>query len=298
MQHNVSERLKEYLLLIRLPNVFTVPSNILAGYFAAITLAEADSAHLVALVAPSCLLYVAGIVLNDYFDIEIDKRERPFRPLPSRNISKRYALSLVIVALLIANVIALILGPTSLALSLALTLVIIAYNYRLKHGPLGPFAMGAARLLNVIFGASLVLPYISNHSLAIVGTAAASLFLYVTAITILSKKEAGNERPNSTLAFLMILGVISAVAALGLLLQLQWAFLLNLSIFAAVMIITFKQHLLNALPSVQKAVRNMVISIIILDSVFVTGTAGLPYGLATLLLIAPAVVLAKKLYVT
>ena len=83
MQHNVSKRLKEYLLLIRLPNVFTVPSNILAGYFAAITLAEADSAHLVALVAPSCLLYVAGIVLNDYFDIEIDKRERPFRPLPS-----------------------------------------------------------------------------------------------------------------------------------------------------------------------------------------------------------------------
>jgi hypothetical protein len=49
---------------------------------------------------------------------------------------------------------------------------------------------------------------------------------------------------------------------------------------------------------VQKAVRNMVISIIIIDSVFVTGTAGLPYGLATLLLIAPAVVLAKKLYVT
>ena len=298
MQHNVSERLKEYLLLIRLPNVFTVPSNILAGYFAAITLAEADGVHIAALVVSSGMLYVAGIVLNDYFDIEIDKRERPFRPLPSRNISKRYALSLVIVALLIANVIALILGPTSLALSLALTLVIIAYNYRLKHGPLGPFAMGAARLLNVIFGASLVLPYISNHSLAIVGTAAASLFLYVTAITILSKKEAGNERPNSTLAFLMILGVISAVAALGLLLQLQWAFLLNLSIFAAVMIITFKQHLLNALPSVQKAVRNMVISIIILDSVFVTGTAGLPYGLATLLLIAPAVVLAKKLYVT
>jgi hypothetical protein len=83
-----------------------------------------------------------------------------------------------------------------------------------------------------------------------------------------------------------------------LLLQLQWTFLLNLSIFATVMIITFKQHLMKALPSVQKAVRNMVISIIILDSVFVTGTAGLPYGLATLLLIVPAVVLAKKLYVT
>jgi 4-hydroxybenzoate polyprenyltransferase len=298
LQHHVSQRLKEYLLLIRLPNVFTVPSNILAGYFATITLAEADSVHLVALVISSGLLYIAGIILNDYFDIEIDKRERPFRPLPSGNISKRHALSIAIIALLIANTISLLLGPTSFALSLALTLAIIAYDYRLKHGLLGPFAMGAARLLNVIFGASLVLPYLSNHSYGIVGAAAASLFLYTIAIIILSKKEAGNERPNSILVFLIVFSVISALAALGLLVQLQWAFLLNLSIFATVMIVTFKQHLMKEVPSVQKAVRNMVISIIILDSVFVTGTAGLPYGLATLLLIAPAVFLAKKLYVT
>jgi hypothetical protein len=292
LQHHVGQRLKEYLLLIRLPNVFTVPSNILAGYFAAITVAEADGMDIAALVTSSCLLYVAGIVLNDYFDIEIDKRERPFRPLPSGNISKRHALSIAVIAVLVANTIALILGPTSLALSLALTLAIIVYDYRLKHGLLGPFAMGAARFLNVNLGASLVLTYVSNHSYAIVGVAAASLFVYIIAITILSKKEAGNEKPNTILAFLMVFGVISVVAALGLLLQLQWTFLLNLSI------ITFKQHLMKALPSVQKAVRNMVISIIILDSVFVTGTAGLPYGLATLLLIVPAVVLAKKLYVT
>ncbi len=299
MQHNVGQRLKEYLLLIRLPNVFTTPSNILAGYFAAVTVAEADSVHLIALMVSSGLLYVGGIVLNDYFDVEIDKRERPSRPLPSGNISKRHALAIAMVALLIANTIALALGPLSLAVSLALTFAIIAYNYRLKHGLSGPFAMGGARFLNVIFGASPVLLYANNHSYAIVGVAAASLFLYIVAITILSKKEAGNERPNSTIAFLMVFGVISAVAALGLLLlHLQWAFLLNLSIFAAVMIVTFKQHLTKELPSVQKAVRNMVISIIILDSVFVTGTAGLPYGLATLLLIAPAVLLAKKLYVT
>jgi UbiA prenyltransferase family len=295
----VSQRLKKYLLLIRLPNVFTTPSNILAGYFAAaFTVGEADGAHLTALMVSSGLLYIAGIVLNDYFDIEIDKRERPSRPLPSGKIAKRHALAIAIVALLIANTIALLLGPASLAVSLALTLTIIAYDYRLKHGLSGPFAMGGTRFLNVIFGASPVLLYINNHSYAIVGAAAASLFLYIVAITILSKKEAGNQRPNSTVVFLMVFGVISAVAAMGLLLQLQLVFLLNLSIFAAVMIVTFKQHLAKELPSVQKAVRNMVISVIILDSVFVTGTAGLPYGLATLLLIAPAVVLAKKLYVT
>ena len=298
MQNNVSQRLKEYLLLIRLPNVFTAPSNILTGYFAAVTVAEANSVHLTALMVSSGLLYIGGIVLNDYFDVEIDKRERPFRPLPSGNISKRHALAIAIVAILIANTIALMLGPISFAVSLVLTFAIIVYDYRLKHGPSGPFAMGSARFLNVIFGASPVLLYLNNHSYAIVGTAAASLFLYIVAITLLSKKETGNERPNSTIVFLMVFGVISAVATLGLLLQLQWAFLVNLSIFAVVMIVTLRQYLMKELPSVQKAVRNMVISVIILDSVFVSGTAGLLYGLATLLLIAPAVILAKKLYVT
>lgn len=270
----------------------------MAGYFAAVTVAQADVPHLIALMVSSGLLYVGGIVLNDYFDIEIDKRERPSRPLPSGNISKRHALAIAMVALLFANTIAFVVGPMSLLVSLALTFAIIAYDYRLKHGLLGPFAMAGARFLNVIFGASPVLLYINNHSYAIVGAAAATLFVYIVAITILSKKEAGNERPNSTMASLMIFGVISGIAALGLVLQLQLAFLLNLSIFAVVMIITIKQHLAKELPSVQKAVRNMVISIIIIDSVFVTGTVGLPYGLATLLLIVPAVVLAKKLYVT
>lgn len=301
MQYHVSQRVKEYLQLIRLPNVFTTPSNILAGYFAAVTTtaaAEADGVHLIAIMVSSGLLYIAGIVLNDYFDIEIDKKERPSRPLPSGKISKGYALTIAIVALLIANIIALIVGPISLAISLALTLLIIAYDYQLKYSVLGPFAMGGTRSLNVIFGASPVLLYTDNHSVAIVAAAAASLFFYVSSITILSKKEVGKERPNSTLVILIVFGVILAIVPLGMLLQFEWTFLLNLSIFAGVTIVTFRQYIAKEVPSVQKAVRNMVISIIILDSVFVTGTAGLPYGLATLLLIAPVVVLAKKLYVT
>lgn len=301
MQYHVSQRLKEYLQLIRLPNVFTTPSNILAGYFAAVTTtaaAEADGVHLIAIMVSSGLLYIAGIVLNDYFDIEIDKKERPSRPLPSGKISKGYALTIAIVALLIANIIALVVGPISLAISLALTLLIIAYDYQLKYTVLGPFAMGGTRSLNVIFGASPVLLYTDNHSVAIVAAAAASLFFYVSSITILSKKEVGKERPNSTLVILIVFGVILAIVPLGMLLQFEWTFLLNLSIFAGVTIVTFRQYIAKEVPSVQKAVRNMVISIIILDSVFVTGTAGLPYGLATLLLIAPVVVLAKKLYVT
>jgi 4-hydroxybenzoate polyprenyltransferase len=301
LQHHIGARLRQYLLLVRLPNAFTAPTNVLAGYFAATPPAEASGGHLAALMVSSGLLYIAGIALNDYFDIEIDKRERPSRPLPSGNVPKKHAMAIALIALAAANATTLLAaGPVGLVVSLALTAMIIAYDYRLKHTAAGPFAMGGSRFLNVILGTS---PAISVALLAGAGVeleiavfAASSLFVYVVAITLLSKKEVGSERP-SLLPSLMIFATIVAIAAIGLP-SLRWEFLISLSVFATVMIITFRQHLAASSPSVQKAVRNMVISIIILDSVFVSGTAGLPYGLATLLFIAPAVVLAKKLYVT
>jgi hypothetical protein len=42
----------------------------------------------------------------------------------------------------------------------------------------------------------------------------------------------------------------------------------------------------------------MVTSIVILDSVFVAGTADLFFGLATMVFIVPAFVLGKRMYVT
>ena len=38
------------------------------------------------LAAASALFYSAGMVLNDVFDIELDREEQPYRPLPSGRI--------------------------------------------------------------------------------------------------------------------------------------------------------------------------------------------------------------------
>jgi hypothetical protein len=287
--------------LVRLPNAFTAPSNVLAGYFVTTPTTETNGLHLTALMVSSGLLYIAGIVLNDYFDIEIDRKERPSRPLPSGSVPKRHALYMAIAALVSANAIAFSAGPASLAVSLALTATIIAYDYRLKHTIAGPFAMGGSRFLNVILGASPAIPvalFADNiASLGLTLFAAASLFTYVVAITLLSRNEVGSERPSSFPIYI-VSALIVAIFALGLLLTLQLSFLLNLSIFGIVVALTFKRYILAGTPCVQKAVRNMVLSIIILDSVFVSGTAGLPYGLATMLLLLPAIALSKKLYVT
>ena len=309
--HGRIGKLRQYLLLVRLPNVFTTPSNILVGYLATTPPAEADGFHLAALMVSSGLLYIAGIVLNDYFDVEVDRRERPSRPLPSGSISKERAMSIALIALAAANAIALAVSPASLAVSAALTAAIIAYDYRLKRSPAGPFAMGSTRFLNVILGASPALSAAvasGGRAVPVPGIwaaaifAATSLFVYIIAIMILSKKEAGNEKPNTSAAFSIIFAMIASIALAGIfLLQLQWVFLINLMIFAAVIIATYKRLITESSPDsnlVQQAIKNMVISIIILDSVFVSGMAGFPYGMATLVLIAPAILLAKKLYVT
>lgn len=304
-------KLRQYLLLVRLPNVFTTPSNILVGYLATTPPAEANGFHLAALMVSSGLLYIAGIVLNDYFDVEVDRRERPSRPLASGSISKERAMSIALIALAAANAIALAVSPASLAVSAALTAAIIAYDYRLKRSPAGPFAMGSTRFLNVILGASPALSAAvasGGRAVPVPGIwaaaifAATSLFVYIIAIMILSKKEVGNEKPNTSAAFSIIFAMIASIALAGIfLLQLQWVFLINLMIFAAVIVATYKRLITESSPDsnpVQQAIKNMVISIIILDSVFVSGMAGFPYGMATLVLIAPAILLAKKLYVT
>lgn len=310
--HGRIGKLRQYLLLVRLPNVFTTPSNILVGYLATTPPAEANGFHLAALMVSSGLLYIAGIVLNDYFDVEVDRRERPSRSLASGSISKERAMSIALIALAAANAIALAVSPASLAVSAALTAAIIAYDYRLKRSPAGPFAMGSTRFLNVILGASPALSAAvasGGRAVPVPGIwaaaifAATSLFVYIIAIMILSKKEVGNEKPNTSAAFSIIFAMIASIALADIfLLQLQWVFLINLMIFAAVIVATYKRLIITeSSPDsnpVQQAIKNMVISIIILDSVFVSGMAGFPYGMATLVLIAPAILLAKKLYVT
>jgi len=270
---------------------------VLAGYFATTLPGDAGGMQLLALMVSSGLLYVAGIALNDYFDIEIDRKERPSRPLPSGNIPKKHAIIIALAAMVAANAMTFVVGPASLAISLAITAVVIAYDYRFKHTLAGPFAMGGARFLNVVLGASPAI-LLAGAGLQVAFIAAASMFLYVVAITLLSRKEVGSEKPG-LFPFSIVFVLIAGIAAVGFtIMTMRSEFLISLSIFVAVMAITFRRHIATSSPSAQKAIRNMVISIIILDSVFVSGTAGILYGLATLLLVVPAVLLAKKLYVT
>ncbi|HYX55747.1 MAG TPA: UbiA family prenyltransferase [Nitrososphaeraceae archaeon] len=303
---------RQYIILVRLPNIFTAASNILSGYFTIVATVSSSFInlhllYLVGLMTSSSLLYLAGIVFNDYFDIEIDKKERLTRPLPSGKITKRKALTIAISSMIAANVITLVINWTSFIIAIILTTIIIAYDYGLKHNNItGPIIMGLARSINVILGASpalsmLLLSVTASKMLLFI---AISLFLYIVAISILSKKEVSGKATNliiiSSLSIVFV--DIAAIAIAGLIGIFQPAVFAFLVLFSVVMIITFRpilRGLDNLAPiHIRDIIKNMIISIIILDSVFVSGLIGLPYGLATLLLLVPSVLLSRKLYLT
>lgn len=311
--------LRQYLILVRLPNVFTAPSNVLTGYLAAVVpAANADALQLFLLLLSSILLYIAGIVFNDYFDIDLDKRERPYRPLPSGGITKKVALLIAIISLISANILAFTASMSSLAVCIIMSVMVIGYDYKLKNTFFGPIAMGIIRSLNIILGASptlfvILIPY--NHTnanfiLARIIFVSLSLFVYVMAISLLSRKEVvtGEEledkhsytqtRQIIIISFLLVLSVILSILFAVFFGIFKMNLFVSLVLFSAIMVITFKQTNYHNSLTIQNAIKHMVISIIVLDSIFITGLTGSYYGLLTLILALPSIFLARKFYVT
>lgn len=308
--------LEDYLRLIRLPNLFTVPSNILVGYFALIRPIHTDIVQLSLLAASSILLYASGLVFNDYFDIQIDLNERPCRPLPSGKISKRRAITIGVASMISANLAAFFAGgPNSSAISGLVSVIVISYDYKLKKTNFGPIAMALARSINVVLGSSPALYLIlqNNNLLARMAFIIIFVFGYIFSISLLSRKEVQldefhkdsqtifrNIRATIFKCFLIIFFIVACIIILVFLGIFRQDLLVNLALFSAVIITILVLQTKSGYSSshVRDTIQNMVITIIIFDSIFVSGVAGLDYGLPVLILVIPAVVLSKRLYVT
>ncbi|HEU5472437.1 MAG TPA: UbiA family prenyltransferase [Actinophytocola sp.] len=137
--------------MVRAPAALSVPGDSLAGAAAAGWPFGARSAIVPA--ATVCL-YWAGMALNDWADRELDRVERPERPIPSGRVSPRFALGLA-AGLTAAGVglAGLAGGRAGLRVAVPLAGTVWAYDLALKSTPAGPVAMAAARALDVLLGA-------------------------------------------------------------------------------------------------------------------------------------------------
>lgn len=303
--------IRGWLELVRLPNVFTAAADVLMGFL--FMHDSLDNRQLVvALLTASCALYLAGMVLNDVFDFSVDSLERPGRPLPSGRVPLGAAKALG--ALLLVGGLAAGWSASHLAgglrsglVATLLATMVLLYDRWLKHTTLGPLAMGSCRMLNVLLGMSATaLPWHTIHWMVALG-----IGTYVVGVTWFARTEA--EESNR-----WQLGLAVAVMACGIGLLAwfpNWA-TLELDPVSQPVHINDRWPLLWGLlavficmrpviaiisPSpqhVQAAVKNSILSLIMLDAVACYAVRGQEAALLIVFLLFPAMFLGRWIYST
>lgn len=305
---------RAYLELTRLPNVFSAAADVLMGYL--IThegLLPWPPAVL--LIGSSCSLYTAGMVLNDVFDREQDARERPQRPIPSGRVSiagaTRLGFTLLILGIALGWGASLASGDwRSGAVATLLALAVVAYDIYLKRTPLGPFGMGACRLLNVLLGMSAAaFAWQTMHWLV-----AGGVGLYIVGVTWFARTEAReSSRVQLALATAVLLGGVAllwwfprwtnasipayAEPVYAIVLGTRW----HLLMLVLGLLIGWRCVLAVADPSpgpVQTAIKQCIMSLIVLDAACCLAVRGPQWAMVILLLLVPSMLLGRWIYST
>jgi len=304
------------LQLMRISNVFTAVADVMMGFlFVHPTFQPLDV--LGCLVAASCLLYCAGMVLNDVFDVELDRVERPERPIPSGRISlrgaRRLGLRMLVVGLGFGWAAGYLPGAAgSLAwrsgvVATTLTASIVAYDAVLKKTFLGPLGMGACRLFNVLLGMSVAAPFTAAWHVAGFGphhlVAAAGIGIYIAGVTWFARTEAArSSRRQLSLATATVMGGVIVLGFVHrtwieyegtrlVLLEPYWWMLLGM--LAITILRRCSMAISDPAPQqVRWAVRHALWSLIMLDAAVVLLVRDL-YALAIVALLIPTAILGK-----
>ncbi|MBI1826946.1 MAG: UbiA family prenyltransferase [Planctomycetes bacterium] len=290
-------RIRDYLDLVRLPNLFTAAGDSIAGFLYAGG-SPADFKSWLWLGAASMLLYAGGVALNDVCDVATDLRERPSRPIPSGRISHATALRISIVLLAAAVAIAMTLSLRCAIIALGIVLCIVLYDAALKQAPLSPIFMGACRGLNLLLGMALVNPLATETWAKPV----ALMTIYVTSLTIFARREAGSSSPIQ-----LGIGAAGVSLSVAALLFLDRQASANMAVFSVIAILSLTIWLgYNGVRAtfspkplfVQRAVKRFVIGIALFDACLVL-TRGMPVASVCIASLSiPAFLLARRLRVT
>jgi geranylgeranylglycerol-phosphate geranylgeranyltransferase len=140
----------------------TRPNNVIIAFLsvwvAALVAGGIDPVYHLALAAISAALITIGAnVINDIFDIEIDRINKPERPLPAGQVSKSEALIIFIVSYLIAWLLAITVSIAMFIMAFISGLILIFYSYKFKRVVLaGNFIVSLVSGLAFIYGGMAV----------------------------------------------------------------------------------------------------------------------------------------------
>jgi 4-hydroxybenzoate polyprenyltransferase len=267
-----------YLELVRPANVATALADVLAGYAVA---GVANHPALGWLLLATACLYAGGVVLNDFFDREIDRKERPERPIPSGRVSASAAATLGL-GLLAVGVGAALLATKAAGFVAAATagLVLLYDSWGKRQGLLGPLNMGMCRGLNLLLGVAA-----APERLAEAWPLALLPLVYIAAVTAVSRGEVHGGR-RGIAAFALISLSLVMVALLGLALSRSggsWAGVAFALVLAWRVLPAFWGAWQTPDPGpIRHAIRTGVLSLVLLDAVIGATYGGAVYSLTIL----------------
>lgn len=208
------DKLIAFFRLTRPANIVTAVADILAGIAISgfFLKPQEDVSSVVWLILSTMGLYGGGVVMNDVFDAELDRIERPERPIPSGVVSKTEGAVLGLALLSGGVALAFLVSTLSGLLALAIAVAALVYDKWGKHQSLlGPLNMGLCRGLNLLLGLSIIPLMVSE-----LWFLAAVPVIYIAAITMISRGEVyGGKRSTlygAVLLYLMAMGGIFYVS--------------------------------------------------------------------------------------
>jgi len=290
--------MRAWLQLLRLPNLFTAASDVLAGFFFAYQAIYASPKLAFAALA-SILIYAAGVVLNDVFDAAEDRKERPHRPIPSGRVRWSHAAAAGAVLLVLGWFASYGAGRPAGLTATALVVCVLLYDGLLKGTILGPLLMGLCRGLNLSLGLAAGGWDIQSNMMGLYPVAAWTI--YVTSVTFFARREAGVSRaPQLRLSLVGIFVALAMLALMGLWVdRLDRWYLLGL-VLAGLWIGPAAQRAVRTLEpaDVQRTVSNCLFSLILLGASLAWAMVGPVGGLWVAVLLVPTLVASRWLSAT
>jgi len=302
------KKLMAYLRLTRPANVVTAIADILAGIAvsgAALVLFSPETVSDRSVEFSSwlwlCLstigLYGGGVAFNDVFDAELDRVERPERPIPSGIVPLRNAAVMASLLLLMGVVAAWQVSFLSGMIAIVVAFLCVLYDARGKHQLIfGPINMGLCRTGNLLLGISIIPGMVAmNWYLGLIP------LVYIAAITMISRGEVhGGNKSALQGGLAMYALIVLVLVALSFTTPVPfWQVLPFLVLLCYMIFPPLLQALKTPKPQlIGKSVKAGVISQIVVNSALSSMFAGWQFGVLVVLLLPLSLWIARKFAVT
>lgn len=145
-------KIYNYIKLTRPLNCLITALVVLVG---GIISSESNSVDKILMLASIAAAIVAatGNVINDYFDIEIDKISHPERPLAKGEIKPSNALKFYFILIIVALIISVFLYMKLFVITILSLIILFLYSFQIKKIPLlGNFTIASLTAIAFLFG--------------------------------------------------------------------------------------------------------------------------------------------------